>query len=531
MIVSSRCHKFLVGVIALLLTTVTLSAQIIQPYRFEKQQKNSDDYYNVISLQEKGIALFRERDKFKNSNRIWELVFLDTTLQEKSSLELEIKERHKMIGYEVASDNLYLLFRTGETNRNDLVLVDIGFNGKELNRHVIKPDLDFRLTHFIKAGNNFVFGGYVSNEAVIVIYEPAANSVKVVPGFFQKDTELVDLRTNQNQTFNTVLINRSSRGERKMTFRTFDETGKQLLEDAVVVNDDISLQTGITSALEREDLIVAGTFGDRNGKQSHGFYAMPVNPFAEQKIKFVNFGELNHFVNYLSEKRAQKVKENSKQAIAEGRKPAFTSFVMPYRILENDNGYYLLAEVYNPVNSNNLHNTNPYYYNPYFSPYGYYQPWGYYYPGMSRMYRPYMYGPSSRPSNEMKTLQTVVIALDAEGNVKWDQNFKMEEVKQPSLQQVSDFAIVDGTLHIVYKKESELKVKSVVLATNEQSDKTEKIRTTHEMDAIRSEKDSESGVRHWYGNSFYVWGYQTIRNTTKQDRVRDVFYINRIDPH
>src|SRR5699024_5240323 len=80
--------------------------QVTQPHRYERTQKNSDDYFNVISLEENGVALFREREKFKNNNRIWELILLDTTLQEKKLIEIEIKERHKMIGYEVTPDIL-----------------------------------------------------------------------------------------------------------------------------------------------------------------------------------------------------------------------------------------------------------------------------------------------------------------------------------------------------------------------------------------------------------------------------------------
>lgn len=523
---------YCVLILFLFLQTTHLNAQLIQPYRYEREQKNSDDYFHVISLEEKGLALFRERDKFKNSNRIWELIYLDTTLQERTKLELEIKERHKMVGYEIGDDNLYFLFRTGETNRNDLVLIDISFGGVERSRYQIKPDMDFRLTHFIKAGKNFAFGGYVSNESVLLVYDPMTNSLKVVPGFFQKDTELVDLRTNQNQTFNAVLINRTSRGERKLIFRTFDETGKQLMEDDVAIDDDISLQTGLTSTLEREDLIIAGTYGDRNAKQSQGFYTLPVNPFADQKIKYTDFGQLNNFVAFLNEKRAERVKQNSKEAVAEGRQPSFTTFVMPFRIMENNKGYYLLAEVYNPVNTSSMQNPNPYYYNPYYAPFGYNPYWNYYYPGMSRMYRPYMFSPSGTRSNdETKTLQTVVLALDEQGNIRWDQSLKLDDVRMPSLQQVGDFYVEGDKLHIIYKKESDLKVKTVLLGTNEVSEKSEKVKTLHEMDVIRSEKETENGVRHWYGNSFYVWGYQTIRNANMDERVRDVFYINKIESY
>ena len=505
--------------------------QIPQPYRYEREHKTSEDYFHIISLKEKGLALFRERDKFRQSNRIWELIFLDSTLREEKVLELEIKERFKMVGYEVTPENLYFLFRTGETTKNDFVLIEISDDGRELARYPVKPDLDFRLTHFVKVGQNFVFGGYVSNEAVIILFDPAANSLKVVPGFFQKDTELVDLRTNQNQTFNTILMDRSTRGERKLVFKTFDETGKQLLEDNIQVDDDINLQTGIASTLEREELMIAGTWGERNSKQSNGFYTLSVDPFNEQKIQYVDFGKLEHFVDYLNPKRAARVKEASKESASSGKTPAFSSYVMPFRMVETKDGFHILAEVYNPVNTSSMQNTNPYYYNPYFSPYGYNPFWpGFYYPGMSRMYRPYFYGPNPRTSDEIKSLETVVFSFDEKGKVKWDQSFKLEEIKLPALEQVGDFAVIDQEVVILYKKESELKLKTATLGGDQIREASEKIKTKNEQDLIRSEKETEGGVRHWYGNSFYVWGYQTIRNTTQDVRVRDVFYINRVDP-
>jgi hypothetical protein len=521
-------------IVLLLLAMATchsiVHAQVAQPYRYERAHKNSDDYFHIISLKQDGLALFRERDKYKQSNRIWELIFLDSALQEKKTLELEIRERNKMVGYEVTPGHIYFLFRAGETTKNDFELLDITFDGVEAGRFQVKPDLDFRLTHFIKAGDNFVFGGYVSNEAVIIMFDPNANSIKVLPGFFQKDTELVDLKTNQNNTFNTVLVDRSNRGEKKLLFRTFDETGKQLLEDNVTLDDNITLQTGISSSLEREDLVIAGTWGDRNSKQSSGFYIVPVNPFEDQKIRFIDFGQLDRFTDYLSPKRAAKIKALSKESATSGRKPAFSSYVMPFKIVESKEGFYLLAEVYQP-SSSSMQTANPYYYNPYYNPYGYYPFYrGFYYPAMSRMYRPYMYGPNPRTSDEVRTLETAVLLFDEKGNIKWDQSVKLDEVRLPALEQVGDFVVIDQEIFLVYKKESEIKIKSVALDGGDANESAHKIKTGSEFDVIRSEKQVEGGVRYWYGESFYVYGYQTIRNTTKQDRVRDVFYINRIDP-
>jgi hypothetical protein len=523
-VLQSVCRALAIGVL-LALTISPATSQISQPHRYEKLQKNADEAFNIIPLQQNGLALFRDMNKYRNSNKLWQLIFLDTALVEKKDLEIEINDRNKFIGYEIASDRIFLLFRTGETTKNDFELVEITFAGNEAGRYQFKPDLDFKLTHFTKAGPNFIFGGYVNNEPAVVLFELSTNHIRVLPGFFQKDTELVDLRTNENQTFNTVLIDRGSKENRKVTFRTFDESGKQLMDDLVPIESEIFLQTGIASTLQREDLAVMGTWGERNSKQSIGFYFMNVDPFSEQQLKYVDFGQLEHFVDYLNPKRAERVKESSESDRKAKRIPNFTSYVTPHRLKEYKDGYLLLAEVYTPISTTSPYYSSPYYYNPYyggsmFSPF--------YYPGSSRMYRPYSYNSTNRTVNEIKTAQASVLAFDPQGKVRWDQSIKIEDVRMSGIDQVSDFYLNNNRLIFLYKKESELKMKAITLGIDKPEEATSKIMTGSPDDNIRTEREYEGGVRHWVDNTFYVWGYHTVRNANSDDRVRDVFYINKV---
>ncbi len=504
--------------------------QVQQTERFEIVQKDSDEYFTIISLKEVGLALIREKDKYNGNKKLWEIIILDSDLVEKRKIEVEINQRHVLLGYEIDKNQLYLLYRTGETTKNSLELIEISTaEGLETGRFEIKPELDFKVTHFSKAGSSIIMGGYVTNEPAVLLYEMADNSIKVVPGFFQKENELVDLRVNQNQTFNSVLIDRSLRSERKLVFKTFDETGKLLLEDVVPIEEDKSLQNSISSTLEREELVLLGTWGEKQGKQSLGFFSLTVDPFNEQKIKYFHFGMMDHFMDYLNPKRAERITESTHDAILDGRKPAFTSYVMPFEIKETPEGFLLLAEVYSPSSTLNPYYNNPYGNPNYANPYYFNNPfWPGYYPGM-RMYRPYAYGDNTRNADNIKLYQTVVVAFDAKGNLVWDHSITLDDLKRPALEQVSDFYTDDNNLHFLYKKESELKVKTISIGDGIAKEATEKIKLKDPIEEIRSEKELEDGVRHWFGNTFYLWGYHTVRNAqNKENRVRDVFYINKI---
>ncbi len=526
-------YFLLIHIAFLLLPGLSANAQVEQTRRYELPKKMSDEYFTVISLEEDGLALVRERNKYDGNRKLWEIIVLDDNLEEKSKTDLPVNQRNRLLGYEIDENRLFLLYRTGETTRNSLELIGVDTRtGKETVRYEINPELDFRITHFNKVARNIIFGGYVSNEPAILLYAPTDNSIKVLPGFFQKDNELVELRVNENNTFNVVLMDRSTRALRKIVYKTFDANGELLLEDIVSMEEDKTLQSSLSSTLKREELMLLGTWGDKQGKQSLGFYSLAVDPFAEQKINYQYFGTMDHFLDYLNPKRAKKIRESTRDALNNGRRPSFTTYAMPFRIEENREGFIMLAEVYNASSNRSPYYNSPYGRPYYGNPYYYYNPfWPGYYPGM-RMYRPYGYGDLSRNSDNVKLYASVVAAFDAKGDLIWDHGIVLDNVKRPALEQVSDFYTDGRTLYLLYKKESELRIKQITLDSGNATETTQEIKLTEPADEIRSEKEYEDGVRHWVGNTFYTWGYQTIRNQEKKsDRVRDVFYINKIVVH
>jgi hypothetical protein len=502
-------------------------AQIKQPARFEIEFKSSDEPYTIIPLIRDKILLIRDKDKYEGSKKLWNITLLDSLLKEVHNFDVAVKDRFPFIGYEQSGDHVFLLFRDGETTRSDFELIDVDLSsGKELNRFQIKPELDFRITHFSKVGSEIILGGYVSNEPAILLYQMQDNQLKIIPGFFQKNNELSDVRVNQNGTFNVVMVDRNVRNDPKLVFRTFDENGVQLLEDIVPVNEDYALQTIMSSTLVREELMVLGTWGDRQGKQSKGFFSLPVNPFADQKANFIAFGELQHSTDYLSPKRSARIKENTKEDLADQRIPGFTAYTVPFKLEEHPRGFLLLAEVYNPGTQASPYYNSPYA-NPYYTPYGYNPYWPGYSPGM-RMYRPYSYGNNVKNSEEVKTQASLLIAFDASGKVLWDHSMKIDEIKKPSLEQLSDYIVTDSSVYFLHKKESDLMIKVIDLESGSAKEFSEKVKLNEAGDEIRSEKEMEGGVRSWYGKYLYSWGYQTLKNNSKQDRVRDIFYINKI---
>jgi hypothetical protein len=517
------------AVIVLFLVLPVLGwAQLTQPNRYEKVQKSSDFDFTVISLDKEGIALFRETDDYKDGKHSWQVIVLDTALNEVVDTLITIERNYNVIGYEYVPGKVEFLFREGEFATSKMLLASLLFKKREIKKVEIKTELDIKLTHFSSIGENVLFGGYISNEPAIVMYDAVKSSVVVLPGFFQRNTELMDLRVNQNNTFNVVMVEKVSSENRRILFRTFDAQGKMLLDDNVSIDEKINIQSAISSSLYREDLLITGTWGSRSSNRSYGFYSMMVNPFEEQKPSFKAFGELNHYLDYLKPKRAQKIKNKTKESIAAGKYYDYTNNVIPYKVIECDKGFIVLAETYSPVSfsSTNVYNSpNSPYWN---SPYYYNNPYYYSYP-TSRLYRPRAFGQNVANEEEIKTYSSSLLWINNKGEVSNDFSMKIEDVKIRSVEQVADAGYHKGEVAIVYKNDSKIFYKKMDPTTDEMEEGNEPITLKDSLDELREEDDSEGGIRHWYENSFYTWGYQTIRNiNVKGDKTRDVFYVNKI---
>jgi hypothetical protein len=233
-----------------------------------------------------------------------------------------------------------------------------------------------------------------------------------------------------------------------------------------------------------------------------------------------------------------KTKNKAERRRKANKPPVFRVNVHVVRMEESANGFALLCEAYAPTVSSNYpyynnNNNNPY--NPYNSPF--YNP--YYYGG----YSPYLYNPmmmnryynspyspyGSTRNSDVTILNSSLITFDRHGKRKEDFAFKLNDVRLPSLEQVSDFYASNKFVQF-YKKEGEIYLASNWDDGNPAEEDTVKIELKSALDIVRNEADDQGGVRYWFGPYGYAWGYETIKNKVEQsaDPVRYVYYINKI---
>ncbi|NBW35915.1 MAG: hypothetical protein EBR30_13005 [Cytophagia bacterium] len=515
-----------------LLVFTQIQAQLEQPNRFEIIQKYNDAEFTVVSLEREGLALFRGTDQYKDRMRSWQVMLLDTTLQTKLDTLVTIEKEYTLIGYEYTAGTLSLLFQSGEFIKDKISLCDINLKNFNINIYNIKTELELKLAYFSRLQNSVVFAGYINSEPAIVMYDLEKSKAQMVPGFLQRNTELMDLRVNLNATFNVIMVEKISGQNKKIIFRTYDAHAKLLLEDMIETEGSNTVFNAISSNLYRDDLLLMGTWGRRTSDRALGFYTTLVNPFEEQKTQLAQFGSLQHYLDYLKPRRADKIKTKTKAALLAGKVYEFTNNAIPYKMIEHHAGFIVLAETYAPnSNPNNFYN-NPSFNQPWNSPYYPYNP---YYPryGISRQYQPLSYGQNVTPEEiEIKTYSSSLLFVNEKGVIENDFTTKFEDLKISSVRQVSDVAYHRDSAILVYRIKDAIHFNKVDLISSESKNGEGKIKLNDNFDDLRNDEDKDAEIRSWYNNTFYTWGYHSIRNiNAKGDKTREVFYVNKVVVH
>jgi len=516
----------------LLLSLVAASfcgmAQLSQTGRFEKEQKRRFGDFHVVSLEEQGLALLRDQEKYEQGDRVWEFTQLDTLLAEVWTKELSVKPKYRLVGYDYRDKNLYYLLRSGEADLGDLKIFKLDPQTKQVLEFDYKPELAIQLTHFNIVGNQILLAGYVTRQPAVLLYNMETNQAKIVPGLLADNTEILDVRANINNTFNVLLGERQTKAKKRLILKTFDDTGALLLDDLIEVDPEKTLLSGITSTLVRDEMMLVGTWSEGISKQASGVFTVLVDPYSEQKINYYDFGQMTHFFDYMTPKRAAKTKQKSDARRKVGKIPDFKTNVLPVRLLETKNGFVFYAEAYyaSAISDNPNWNIGSPYYNPY-GMYGFGNPYRYggYPYGSGYPYGNYPYS-SPKASSEIKMQMACVAVLNGRGELITDHGFKMEDLKIPSAEQLSDFVYTPTRTTILFNKENQIHVQVTQADGVQLINEKKEIELTNAAESVRPDREAVGNIRHWYKNALYLYGYQTIKNPEKGNR--DVFFINKL---
>lgn len=129
-----------------------------------------------------------------------------------------------------------------------------------------------------------------------------------------------------------------------------------------------------------------------------------------------------------------------------------------------------------------------------------------------------------------KYTHAVVLGFDQKGKLLWDNSFEINDVISYNLEKFVNASVEKDKIVLLYLYENV--VRSKIISNNKvlEGKAFNDIKLKFEDDVVKNNDNKIGGLEHWYGNNFFAFGVQTIRNFkyTGIKPSREVFYINKI---
>jgi len=486
--------------------------QVSQPTRYEIEIDDLNDDYYIVSAKEKGLFLFKELEENETKNEnVWEIIRLDTNLIEINRQEVLIDKKFSFKGYSYDKDRFVMLFQEGLEYAKDLLFVT--FSAKydnEFKSYLYNNVVPIRLTEFEIKNDAVIFGGNVNMRTVVMLYNFTAEKGIVLPGFYSDRSTLLQLVTSTNDDFIRVITSDRLMNKRYgITIRAFNTFGEPEFTRTLEAKDNLSLTDGrIVNSSEGGNLL-AGTYSiKRRTETSRGIFIADLEREQEKQIRYYNYGNLDNFFNYMKEKRKNRVLKRIARKKIKGKKLKFSYRLYVQDIVKQKDQNILIGEAYFPTYSN--------------------RSYGYGYTAYS--YDPFLNRGSTQVFDGYKYTHAVIIAFDDDGNLIWDNSFEINDLKSFQLEEHVHLAFLDNEIVMLYLYNQELKIKVIKGSEIVEGKFTESLKLMYENDEMKSNDEELEGLKQWYGNNFYAFGVNKVKNLRDQNIKlnRKVFFINKI---
>lgn len=483
------------------------SAHISQPGRIEFDIYDYDMDFRVINGEEDGLLVVIETENRGDNGFNWTFHYVDTLLQKKWTRIYPIPFDSYLTGYEYHDGFFYLLYNVNQYRNEDMLLVEIDIKTGSFRNLEINTVFPIQLTFFEVIGNSVLLAGYTNYRPVLLTYNMAQEKPRVVPGFYDSNSDIIDIVIDDDSRMFTVIQSERMTNRRyTMRAKTFTADGDLVQNNAINPGEKKNLVDGASTIFFGGFQYLAGTYSKKSSQYSRGLYLSKFINGRQQFVKYFEYADLNNFFGYMNERREKRVKQRIERKREKGKKPNFSYRLLVHDIIKQDDDYLMIAEAYYPR------------YSSYTSASGF---GGYGWSNSSR-FNPSFMG--------YKYTHAVVVGFDRNGNIIWDNSFEINDIETYSLEEFVAVSHHEDQIVLMYLEENT--IRSKVIQGNEilEGKTFNPVKLSYESDEVKSKDPEIEGLKKWYDQVLFAFGEQRIRNDSAADGrlSRKVFYINKI---
>lgn len=492
----------------------TTYAQVEQPKRYELELDKRDSPFEIIDAEADGLFLYRSTPDRERGGYFWDFRMLNTDLEPLWDKKLQIEDDDQLLGYHAENGYVNLLYKDGYGTRDNFHIKRFdALTGDTTMFHFVNQ-VGMQITQFEIFYDKMILGGEINFRPVVMMYDFETGRGTPLQGLYTDRSELLQVRPDYKNNRLVVLMQvRDNDKTYSIATKSYDRDGNLISDIKLKNKGRNSLLNGMTGFLNNGNTLVMGTYGTRMSDYSRGLYLGRLSNEEQLSLDYFNYGELNNFFDYMKEKRQERVKERIRRRKTKGKKIKFNYRVMLHDVIETDDQFILLGEAFYVRYSSQPNQR-------YSSAYS------------SRTPLAWRGNPYTNPMSfsGFQYTHAVVMGFDKQGNKLWDNSFEINDVEMLNLEQVVNATVEGNRVVLLYLFENV--IRSKIIEGNEvvEGKTFNDLRLKFEDDVAQKTDSELTGLSHWYGQNFYAFGVQKIKNLRNEGVKlnREVFFINKV---
>lgn len=495
--------KLYISTFFILLFTFSFS-QIQYKERVELDLDDNFKDEKLYTFKENGFVIVTENKHKINKEKEWKLDLYNTKVQKVKTQKIRLHKKFNISEHLVTSNRFYQLFIN---NKGNCQLYYINFSDLSMDVVNFKIHKKHSIEDIIAFQNKIVLFTYQNKKPVLVYINPSNKTMQTlafkIEGHKGKHIKFQSIQklSSEEEIFTII----ESRKKRKETFKYIYTLDKNFnFQNCYQFKDSLKekIQDISFTKISDHDYTMCGTYKEKRGPTNGIFFSRFIDNEI-QHLNFYNYLDLNNFINYMSEKKQERIEKKKKKKERKNKSYSLSYYIKIHDVITSDSNFILIGESYYPT---------------------------------------YTYQTYSTTSNGITTTHTVQIfdgyqynhafiaKFHPDGKLLWDESFELTPSYKPM--KVKEFLQVKNQpqdiIKLTYASNNEIvtKVLSIDGQVIEKSN-SEPIELTYENDDA---KRTASNLDYWYSDYFIAHGSQKIKNKVDEevDKKRFVFFISKI---
>jgi hypothetical protein len=469
-----------------------------------------DGYFDeeLIQFGKKGLLVLAQKKGVENGNKTWRLVHLDNLLEQQNATNIVLGKR--FFKDEIcSSDSKLHLFFLDKKGKYELITYDID------NDEIIQmPGAIPKKAHVKEMevlGEYCYFQASIKNAPYVFAVNWTNGRQTNIPLFIpdykpkQSVLEKLQLLEGKNEVL-AYIKGIKKKKESEQFIVVMNEYGEKESTLNFSKNFEHNLVDLSCTKLDNTRYTVSGTYSSKSTYAAEGLFFGIVEGEEFEFIKTYNFLDLKNFLDYLPQKRKEKLEKKKKKKNSKGKEFKLSYRIAEHEVIQVEDGYVFLGEAFYPTYRTETYTTTS-------------------------------AGPNGQTITTTHTrtvfdgyqyTHAVVAKFQLDGSLEWDECFELSPGYKPFY--VKRFISVQkhGTDAIKMVYASQAKIYSKVVDFDGeilQKSESEKIKPMKEGDIT---KVSQTNLDYWYDDYFISYGAQKIKNKSAEVKKRKVYYLVKI---